>query len=65
MTNNFWKNVSRYPSFFISSMIGLLLIILTPIKNLFKNNKLKPILLFGFIVFLSSIYLIIVNMLSL
>jgi len=65
MANNFWKNVSRYPSFFISSMIGLLLIILTPIKNLFKNNKLKPILLIGFLVFLLIIYLILASMLSL
>ena len=37
--NNFWKNISRYPRFFISSCIGLILIILTPLKNLSKLKQ--------------------------
>ena len=39
--NNFWTNIIRYPRFFISSMIGLILIILRPFKNLFKIPKLR------------------------
>ena len=39
--NDFWKNISRYPRFFISSLIGLILIILTPFKNLFKVKKFR------------------------
>ena len=39
--NNFWTNIIRYPRFFISSMIGLILVILTPFRNLFKTPKLR------------------------
>jgi hypothetical protein len=34
--NDFWNNISRYPRFFISSLIGLILIILSPFRNLFS-----------------------------
>jgi hypothetical protein len=34
--DNFWENLRRYPSFFISSFTGLILVILTPFKKLFK-----------------------------
>nr|YP_009308863.1 hypothetical protein [Toxarium undulatum]AOS86606.1 hypothetical protein [Toxarium undulatum] len=67
MTNNFWKNISRYPNFFISSMVGLILIILTPFRNLFKNTDLKlKFLIIIFLLFLLFIlYIIIANMLNL
>nr|YP_009029469.1 hypothetical protein [Lithodesmium undulatum]AGH29000.1 hypothetical protein [Lithodesmium undulatum] len=39
--NNFWTNVLRYPRFFISSLAGLILVILTPFRNLFKTSKLR------------------------
>nr|YP_011007506.1 hypothetical protein V2496_pgp013 [Sporochnus bolleanus]WAM64935.1 hypothetical protein [Sporochnus bolleanus] len=37
----FWDNLLRYPRFFISSMVGLVLILLTPIIDQLKrfNNK--------------------------
>ena len=60
--SDFWTNVSRYPRFFISSLIGLILIILTPFRNLLKIKKLRiifPLILIGFLV---SLYLILVNM---
>ena len=63
--NDFLNNISRYPRFLISSLIGLVLVILTPFRNLFKIKKFRfilPILLLGFI-FL--IYLIIKNMVAL
>ena len=60
--SDFWTNVSRYPRFFISSVAGLLLIILTPFRNLLKIKKFRflfPLLLISFIVI---IYLILANM---
>ena len=55
--NDFWTNILRYPRFFISSLLGLLLVILTPFRNLFKNPQSRVfvivlILLSGFILFL-------------
>ena len=52
---NFWTNILRYPRFFISSLAGLILVILTPLRNLFKNPKLRffaAITVLGFFVLL-------------
>lgn len=43
--NDFWNNISRYPRFFISSLIGLILIIISPFRNLFKIPRLRIILI--------------------
>jgi hypothetical protein len=43
--NDFWNNISRYPRFFISSLIGLILIILSPFRNLFKIPRLRLFLI--------------------
>ena len=54
--NDFWNNVFRYPRFFISSLIGLILVILSPLKNLLKVPKSRIIIIlifFGFISLLS------------
>ena len=55
--NDFWTNILRYPRFFVSSLLGLVLVILTPFRNLFKNPQSRIFviiltLLFGFILFL-------------
>jgi hypothetical protein len=63
--NNFWTNIVRYPRFFISSMIGLVLIILTPLRNLFKTPKLRLFLIFFILVFIFSLYFIIRTMVGL
>jgi hypothetical protein len=50
--SDFWNNISRYPRFFISSVIGLTLVIIAPFRNLFKIPKLRiflVILIFGII----------------
>ena len=60
--SDFWNNISRYPRFFISSMIGLVLVILTPLKNLFKVPKLRIIISLSAIIFLSLLYFIIQSM---
>lgn len=62
--NNFWNNISRYPRFFISSMVGLILIILTPLKNLFKIPKLRVVVIVFFIGFIILLYFVIQNMLG-
>jgi hypothetical protein len=35
----FWENVFRYPQFFISAMIGLFSIIISPFIFFLKNSK--------------------------
>lgn len=63
--NDFWNNISRYPRFFISSLIGLILVILAPFKNLFKVPRLRFLLLLSFVGFTIFLYLIIKNMVAL
>lgn len=63
--NNFWTNIVRYPRFFISSMVGLIIIILTPFRNLFKTPKLRLFLILFSLVFISGLYFIIRNMVGL
>ena len=63
--SNFWSNIVRYPRFFISSMIGLVLIILTPLRNLFKTPKLRLFLILFILVFILSLYFIIRTMVGL
>ena len=60
--NDFWNNISRYPRFFISSVAGLILVILAPFKNLLKIKNLRIFVILGFILFLGFLYLIILNM---
>jgi len=60
--DNFWNNLRRYPSFFISSFTGLILVILTPLKKLFKVPKLRVFALLFIILFLISLYIILKTM---
>ena len=60
--SDFWTNVSRYPRFFISSLVGLILIILTPFRNLLKVKKFRIIFPLVLIGLLASLYFILVNM---
>jgi hypothetical protein len=60
--NDFWNNVSRYPRFFISSVIGLTLIIITPFRNLFKIPKLRIFLIIGIFGIIGLLYTILKNM---
>jgi hypothetical protein len=63
--NNFWTNIVRYPRFFISSMIGLILIILSPFKNLFKIPKLRWFVILFSLIFIVSLYFVIQKMVGL
>jgi hypothetical protein len=60
--SDFWTNVSRYPRFFISSLAGLILIIITPFRNLLKIKKFRIIFPFIIIGFFVSLYTILLNM---
>nr|YP_009227392.1 Ycf33 [Sargassum thunbergii]AMB49142.1 Ycf33 [Sargassum thunbergii] len=42
----FWDNLLRYPRFFISSMFGLILILLSPFINQSKKFNIKVIFFF-------------------
>jgi len=63
--NNFWENILRYPRFFISSLAGLILILLNPLKNLLKTTKSRIILLIFLCTIFISIYFILKNMVGL
>ena len=63
--NDFWNNISRYPRFFISSLAGLILVILAPFRNLFKIKKLRFFVIIGFLLFIVILYTIILNMVGL
>jgi hypothetical protein len=63
--NNFWNNVLRYPRFFISSVTGLIIVILTPVKNLFKIRKLRFFLVIFLLLFIGILYGVIINMTAL
>ena len=62
---NFWTNILRYPRFFISSLLGLILIILTPLRNLFKNPKLKILTVIGTLIFVLLLIFILRSMFAL
>ena len=63
--SDFWNNISRYPRFFISSLAGLILIILAPFKNLFKIKKFRILIIISFLLFIGILYTIIRNMTAL
>lgn len=62
--NDFWNNILRYPRFLISSVTGLILVILTPFRNLLKIKKLRIFLLIFLTILLISLYTILKNMIS-
>ena len=47
--NNFWENIAGYPRFFISAMIGLLLILISPFQKLLRTTTGKIIFGLGFV----------------
>ena len=63
--NDFWNNISRYPRFFISSVIGLALIIITPFRNLFKIPKLRIFVILFIIGIVGFLYFVLKSMVGL
>ena len=62
LMNDFWNNISRYPRFFISSLAGLILIILAPFQNLLKIKKLRIFVILSFLLFILILYTILKSM---
>ena len=60
--NDFWSNISRYPRFFISSVTGLVFIILTPFRNLLKVEKLRFLTLILLVALVFLLYFTIASM---
>jgi len=60
--NDFWNNISRYPRFFISSLAGLILVIITPFRNLLKIKKFRFIFPIVFILCTTILYKILTSM---
>lgn len=63
--SDFWNNISRYPRFFISSMAGLILVILSPLKNLLKVPKLRIFVFLFCTLFITILTIILKNMIGL
>ena len=63
--NDFWTNISRYPRFFISSVAGSILIILTPFRNLLKIKKFQFLVPIVVVSLFIGLYLTIANMTAL
>nr|YP_011005402.1 hypothetical protein V2475_pgp014 [Chorda asiatica]QWK43193.1 hypothetical protein [Chorda asiatica]WAM62265.1 hypothetical protein [Chorda asiatica] len=60
----FWDNLLRYPRFFISSMVGLILILVTPILDQLKKFNDRKIYIFFLISFLFGLFSILKGMLN-
>ena len=60
--NDFWNNVARYPRFFISSVAGLILVILAPFKNLLKIKKFRFVLPVALLLVVGVFYKILATM---
>jgi hypothetical protein len=60
--DDFWTNISRFPRFFISSLAGLILVILAPFRNLLKIKKFRILVPIAFLLFVLIIYFIIRTM---
>nr|YP_010276951.1 Ycf33 [Thalassionema bacillare]UHY40474.1 Ycf33 [Thalassionema bacillare]UHY40861.1 Ycf33 [Thalassionema bacillare]UHY41119.1 Ycf33 [Thalassionema bacillare] len=59
---DFWKNIIRYPRFFLSSLTGLILVIITPLRNLLKIPKLRIFAISLILIIILSIFIIIQKM---
>ena len=60
----FWDNLLRYPRFFLSSMIGLILIVINPIVGILKKFDDKKIVYIFFIGVLITLFWILKAMLN-
>ena len=60
--SDFWDNVLRYPRFFISSLVGLIFVILTPFRSLFKIKKFQILLPIGIFIIFGTLFVVLKNM---
>jgi hypothetical protein len=62
---DFWENVARFPRFFISSMIGLILTLIGPFLNLLEKPKTASVFVGLLTVLISVLVLTLQAMLGL
>ena len=62
---NFWENISRYPRFFISVILGFVTLLIYPFKNLLRIEFGWVVILIGSTLSISCIIIILENMLNL
>jgi hypothetical protein len=62
---DFWNNVLRYPKFFISSLIGLILIVVSPIIRITKDIQNTSFIIALFFAIISLVGWILIQMLNL
>ena len=62
---NFWENISRYPRFFVSVMLGFLLLLTEPFKNILRTKLGVILFLIGIALIIYFIAIILKNMLNL
>jgi uncharacterized protein YebE (UPF0316 family) len=57
--NNFWNNIYRFPTFFISVVVGFFLVSIRPILQSLKNKKYiaQIIIIFNVIIYITYIIL--------
>lgn len=61
----FWENVFRFPRFFISSMLGLIFIMIGPFLNLLRRPQTSVILVLITLTSLTFVFLTLKAMLNL
>lgn len=61
---DFWENILRLPRFFLTSVLGLILIIINPILKEIKNNKILFIFIIIGIIIIFSILIQMLNLLD-
>jgi hypothetical protein len=62
---DFWNNILRYPKFFISSLIGLILIVVSPIIRIAKDIQNTSFIIALFFAIVSLVCWILIQMLNL
>jgi hypothetical protein len=62
---NFWQNIARYPRFFISSVLGLVTVILSPIFKSTKDPFSRTIVILLLILFIVFLFITLRAMLDL
>ena len=62
---NFWQNIARYPRFFISSVLGLVTVILSPIFKSTKDTFSRTIVILLLILFIVFLFITLRAMLDL
>lgn len=63
--NIFWENITRYPRFLITSVSGLIVILLNPLFKIGKKNLISQIFIIVLLILTFIIFsLIIVSMLD-